>query len=214
MESTGIYWKSPYAALEKVGIAAWVVNVRHVKTVPGRKTDVADAQWLATLARTGLVRASFIPPADVRYLRLLARQRQKLGGMLALEKNRLHKLLADVGIRLNVYARRRLISSTSRLRFAQATLLRQLPARPWGVFFHVKSPAIELLAACVAAGRAVRDPLMGLSVRLRRYHYNSCKLFRHRGNQILQIGYPFRLLNTRENLIKYSGSLFLIDSVK
>ena len=102
MESTGIYWKSPYAALESVGIAAWVVNARHVKTVPGRKTDVADAQWLATLARAGLLRPSFIPPADLRHLRLIARQRQKLGGMLASEKNRLHKLLADAGIRLNV----------------------------------------------------------------------------------------------------------------
>jgi len=102
MESTGIYWKSPYAALESVGIAAWVVNARHVKNVPGRKTDVADAQWLATLARAGLLRASFIPPADIRHLRLIARQRQKLGGMLASEKNRLHKLLADAGIRLNV----------------------------------------------------------------------------------------------------------------
>ncbi len=102
MESTGIYWKSPYAALERVGIAAWVVNARHVKTVPGRKTDVADAQWLATLARAGLLRGSFIPPANIRYLRLIARQRQKLGGMLASEKNRLHKILSDAGIRLGV----------------------------------------------------------------------------------------------------------------
>jgi len=102
MESTGIYWKSPYAALESQGIAAWVVNARHVKNVPGRKTDVGDAQWLATLARSGLLRASFIPPAEIRHLRLIARQRQKLGGMLASEKNRLHKLLADAGIRLNV----------------------------------------------------------------------------------------------------------------
>ena len=102
MESTGIYWKSPYAALEAVGIAAWVVNARHVKNVPGRKTDIADAHWLATLARAGLLRPSFIPPADIRHLRLIARQRQKLGGMLASEKNRLHKLLADAGIRLNV----------------------------------------------------------------------------------------------------------------
>jgi len=102
MESTGIYWKSPYAALESVGIVAWVVNARHVKTVPGRKTDVADAQWLATLARAGLLRGSFIPPANIRYLRLIARQRQKLGGMLASEKNRLHKILSDAGIRLGV----------------------------------------------------------------------------------------------------------------
>ena len=102
MESTGIYWKSPYAALEAQGIAAWVVNARHVKNVPGRKTDVADAHWLATLARAGLLRGSFIPQADIRHLRLVARQRQKLGGMLASEKNRLHKVLADSGIRLNV----------------------------------------------------------------------------------------------------------------
>jgi transposase len=102
MESTGIYWKSPFAALEGVGIVAWVVNARHVKAVPGRKTDVADAQWLATLARSGLLRASFIATADLRNLRHLARQRQKLGGMLASEKNRLHKLLTDAGIRLGV----------------------------------------------------------------------------------------------------------------
>jgi transposase len=102
MESTGIYWKSPYAALEAVGIQAWVVNARHVKTVPGRKTDVADAQWLATLGRAGLLRGSFIPKAQIRHLRLLARQRQKLGGMLVSEKNRLHKVLADAGIRLGV----------------------------------------------------------------------------------------------------------------
>jgi len=95
MESTGIYWKSPYAALEAVGIRAWVVNARHVKNVPGRKTDVGDAHWLATLARAGLLRGSFVPPAMLRELRLVARQRQKLVGHLASEKNRLHKVLTD-----------------------------------------------------------------------------------------------------------------------
>ena len=68
MESTGIYWKSPYAALEMVGIRAKVVNARHVKNVPGRKTDVGDAHWLATLARAGLLRGSFVPPAKLREL--------------------------------------------------------------------------------------------------------------------------------------------------
>lgn len=102
MESTGIYWKSPYAALEAVGIRAKVVNARHVKNVPGRKTDVADAQWLATLARAGLLRGSFVPPAKLRELRLIARQRQKLVGQLASEKNRLHKVLTDSGVRLGV----------------------------------------------------------------------------------------------------------------
>ena len=102
MESTGIYWKSPYAALEAVGIRAKVVNARHVKHVPGRKTDVGDAHWLATLARAGLLRGSFVPPAKLRELRLIARQRQKLVGQLAAEKNRLHKVLTDSGIRLGV----------------------------------------------------------------------------------------------------------------
>lgn len=102
MESTGIYWKSPYAALETVGIRAKVVNARHVKNVPGRKTDVGDAHWLATLARAGLLRGSFVPPAKLRELRLIARQRQKLVGQLASEKNRLHKVLTDSGIRLGV----------------------------------------------------------------------------------------------------------------
>jgi len=71
MESTGIYWKSPYAALEAVGIRAKVVNARHVKNVPGRKTDVGDAHWLASLARAGLLRGSFVPPAKLRELRLI-----------------------------------------------------------------------------------------------------------------------------------------------
>ena len=102
MESTGIYWKSPYAALEAAGILAKVVNARHVKNVPGRKTDVGDAQWLATLARAGLLRNSFVPSSKMRELRLISRQRQKLVGILSSEKNRLHKVLTDGGIRLGV----------------------------------------------------------------------------------------------------------------
>lgn len=102
MESTGIYWKSPHAALEQVGIVATVVNARHVKTVPGRKTDWADAQWLAMLARAGMRRASFVPPAQFRALRHVGRQRQQLIGILSSEKNRVHKILSDGGIRLSV----------------------------------------------------------------------------------------------------------------
>ena len=102
MESTGIYWKSPYAALEKQGIYALVVNARHVKQVPGRKTDLADAQWLAILARSGLLRGGFVPPQDLRTLRLISCQMQKLTSILSGEKNRAHKVLADSGIRLAV----------------------------------------------------------------------------------------------------------------
>ena len=64
MESTGIYWKSPYATLERHGLKISVVNARHVKQIPGRKTDLADAQWLAVLARNGLLRGGFVPPSQ------------------------------------------------------------------------------------------------------------------------------------------------------
>ncbi len=100
MESTGIYWKGLYAHLERAGIVTWVVNAHFVKHVPGRKTDMSDSQWLAVLARFGLVRASFIPPQDLRELRLLSRYRRKLVAMRASEINRLHKILDDGGIRL------------------------------------------------------------------------------------------------------------------
>jgi len=101
MESTGIFWKSIFETLETAGIKTCVVNARHVKNVPGRKTDVMDSEWLATLARAGLLKPSFIPPKDLRELRLIGRHRMKLHGMLAGEKNRLHKILDDAGIRLS-----------------------------------------------------------------------------------------------------------------
>jgi len=100
LESTGIYWKSVYAALEEAGIQTYLVNARHVKQVPGRKTDVADSEWLAELARCGLLKASFVPPRDLRELRLLTRYRRKMSGSLAGEKNRLQKVLEDAGMRL------------------------------------------------------------------------------------------------------------------
>jgi len=101
MESTGIYWKSPYTYLERVGLRALVVNAQHVKQVPGRKTDTSDAEWLAMLARAGLLRGSFIPPEQLRNLRQISRYHQRTTAMLAMEKNRLAKVLSDAGIRLS-----------------------------------------------------------------------------------------------------------------
>ena len=98
--SIGIYWKSLYSHIERAGIKTWGVNAHFVKHVPGRKTDMSDSQWLAVLARFGLVRGSFIPPQDLRELRLLSRYRRKLNTMRASEINRLHKILDDGGIKL------------------------------------------------------------------------------------------------------------------
>ncbi len=98
MESTGIYWTSVYAALEQAGIAAHGVNARHVKNVPGRTTDVSDSEWLAQLGRCGLGKPSFIPPKDLREVRLVSRYRQQLARTLAAEKHRQHKILDDAGM--------------------------------------------------------------------------------------------------------------------
>jgi transposase len=100
MESTGNYWRSIHDSLEGAGIRSWVVNARHLKQVPGRKTDVGDSKWLAMVGRMGLIRASFVPSKDLRELRLITRQRQKLMASFSAEKNRLHKVLDDAGIRL------------------------------------------------------------------------------------------------------------------
>lgn len=100
MEATGVYWKTVFEALEDADLPAFVVNARHVKNVPGRKTDVQDSEWLAELARCGLLKPSFIPPRDLRELRLLTRYRRKLTGYVAGERNRLHRVLDDCGVRL------------------------------------------------------------------------------------------------------------------
>jgi transposase len=90
MESTGEYWKPVYNLLED-GFTLLVVNAQHIKNVPGRKTDVKDAEWIADLLRHGLVRSSFIPPLPQRDLRDLTRQRTKLVQERAAVVNRLQK---------------------------------------------------------------------------------------------------------------------------
>ena len=76
MESTGVYWKPVYNLLEGTGLSLLVVNAQHIKAVPGRKTDVKDAEWIASLLRHGLVRASYIPDRPQRELRELVRYRR------------------------------------------------------------------------------------------------------------------------------------------
>ncbi|AMO54547.1 IS110 family transposase [Endozoicomonas montiporae CL-33] len=100
VESTGVYWKSIYASIIGFGLTPRVVNARHVKNVPGRKTDTLDSQWLAQLAHCGLVRPSFVPHPDQEQLRLLTRRRDTVVKQIATEMNRLHKTLDDSGIRL------------------------------------------------------------------------------------------------------------------
>jgi transposase len=103
MESTGVYWKPVYAILEGA-LAIVVANAQHVKKVPGRKTDVKDAEWLADLLCHGLLRPSFVPPKPIRELRDLTRYRRKLVESQAAERNRLLKLLETANIKLSSVA--------------------------------------------------------------------------------------------------------------
>ena len=101
MESTGVYWKPVYAVLEGEGTFKIVVaNAQHVKKVPGRKTAVKDAEWIAELLCHGLLRSSFVPPKPIRELRDLTRYRRKLVESQVAERNRLLKLLESANIKL------------------------------------------------------------------------------------------------------------------
>lgn len=100
MESTGVFWRPVYNILEGNGMEVWVVNAQHLKKVPGRKTDVTDAEWIAQLLQCGLVRASFVPDRTQRDLRDLTRQRTRLVQQRVTVTNRVHKVLEDANIKL------------------------------------------------------------------------------------------------------------------
>jgi transposase len=103
MEATSVYWKPVWAVLED-DFELLLVNARHVKNLPGRKTDVKDAEWLCQLLEAGLLRASFVPPKPIRALRQLTRYRKAQIKERQREANRLHKALEDTGIKLDCVA--------------------------------------------------------------------------------------------------------------
>ena len=101
MESTGSYWKPVYNIFEVNGINAMIVNARHMKAVPGRKTDVKDAAWIADLLQHGLLKASYIPNKDQRELREMVQYRKSLTEQRAAELNRLQKILEGGNIKIS-----------------------------------------------------------------------------------------------------------------
>lgn len=102
MEATGVYWKPVFHALTETDddLGVLLCNAHHVKNVPGHKTDVSDSAWLAELCEVGLLRGSFIPPAQIAAIRELVRYRKKLIEERSRETQRLHKVLEDGGIKL------------------------------------------------------------------------------------------------------------------
>jgi transposase len=103
MEATGVYWRPVWAVLED-NFELMLVNARHVKQCPGRKTDVLDAQWLCQLLEAGLLKPSFVPPKPIRTLRNLTRYRKTQIADRQREAARLHKILEDTGIKLGCVA--------------------------------------------------------------------------------------------------------------
>jgi transposase len=103
MEATGDYWRPPFYLLEG-DLNVELVNAKHVKAMPGRKSDVADSVWLCQLAECGLLRGSFVPPEPIRQLRDLTRYRQVLLEERTREAQRLEKELEDAGVKLSVVA--------------------------------------------------------------------------------------------------------------
>jgi transposase len=106
MESTGVYWQPIYEALEDAAggeTEILVVNARHMKNVPGKKTDMKDAEWIASLLRSGLLSGSFIPPQDVREFRQLTRYRKNIVQDISTQKNRIEKTLQQAGFKLSTF---------------------------------------------------------------------------------------------------------------
>lgn len=101
MESTGIYWKPVLHILCTYPLKIIVVNARHIKNVPGRKTDKADSEWICKLLISGLLKGSFIPPENIQELRDLHRYKKKLIEIVSSEKNRIIKVLEDANIKLS-----------------------------------------------------------------------------------------------------------------
>ena len=104
MESTGVYWKPVWNILEAEGLKLLLANAQQVKTVPGRKTDQKDSQWLADLMQHGLLRNSFVPPRVIRDLRDLTRSRARLAQQRSCVSNRIQKVLEDANIKLAAVA--------------------------------------------------------------------------------------------------------------
>jgi transposase len=101
MESTGIYWKPVFNVLEDDCFEIILVNARHVKNIPGHKTDKKDSAWLSKLLLSGLLKGSFIPSVDIRELRDLVRYKKKKTQQVAAEKNRMIKILEDCNVKLS-----------------------------------------------------------------------------------------------------------------
>ena len=182
MEATGAYWKPVYYCLEDE-LECWLLNARHLRNVPGRKTDVADAAWICQLVEHGLVRPSFVPPPEIRDLRNLTRYRKAQIEERAREAQRLDKVLQDAGIKLSSVASQMMgVSSVAMLRalvagerdpaalaeLAKGTLRRKLPALREALTGHFRAHHALLVGEILAKLDYLEEAIGRLSVEIER----------------------------------------------
>lgn len=210
LESTGIYWKSVYAHLEHAGLTAWVVNAHHVKHVPGRKTDIADSEWLAQLGRYGLVRGSFVPPRDLRELRLVSRYRKKVADQLAAEKNRMHKLLDDAGIKLGGLVAD--INGKAAKAIVDGLIDGQPPERLILLSGRLKAPR-EALLASLDGDLSARHILLLTELRahIRHLEERLAKLDAYLIDAMAPYEWAFKLLQTLPGLDEVGAAMVLVE---
>ncbi|MGD9581674.1 MAG: IS110 family transposase [Vampirovibrionia bacterium] len=160
MESTGAYWKPIYNILELLNLNVMVVNAHHMRNVPGRKTDIKDAEWIADLLQHGLLKASYIPNKEQRELREIVRYRKSLIEERSREINRLEKTLEGANIKLSSFVSD-LTGKSSRKLIEQA-LISEINEENIGDLIHVsmQSKKSELLLAMEGAFSSIQKQLV------------------------------------------------------
>ena len=199
MESTGVYWKPVWNLLEGSSFELILANAQRIKNVPGRKTDVKDAEWIAQLLRSGLIERSFVPTSDIRELRDLTRYRKRLVQETTQEKNRIHKVLQDANIKITTYisdifgvSGRRILES---LMQGEKVTAQELDQLVWG---NLKSKIPQLAEA--------------LNGRLRRHHQT---MIRFSWEHLLYLENAIELVEQQidECLRPFLDEVELLDSI-
>ena len=198
MESTGIYWKPVLNILEPGGFTVLVVNARHVKYVPGHKTDKKDSAWICKLLLAGLLKGSFVPPADIRELRDLTRYHRKLEQSISADKNRMIKTLEDGNIKLSTVLSK--VHGVSGSDILDAMLGGETDPQ-------------ELIKLCKGPIKADRqDILRALEGRLTAHHLFMLQTLKKsiRQTEILKLGVEARI---QELLKPYAEEIALLDEI-
>lgn len=157
MESTGVFWKPLYNLFELMDLDTIVVNAAHMKALPGRKTDVKDAEWIADLLRHGLLRASYIPSREQRELREIIRYRKSLTEERSRETNRLQKILEGANIKLDSVVKD--INGKSARKLLERIIDDDIPASEEEVSKMVHGRLRSKLAQLLTAIEGITTPL-------------------------------------------------------